>query len=290
MRDLVALLVGNAVLALGPWLVRLADVGPVAAGFWRLALALPVLAVLALRSRRAAAVQAVPPTLWGALAIGGLFFAADLALWHAGIHQTRLANATLFGNVTSFTYPLYAFLIARAWPGPNQRRALLLAGAGVLLLLGRSYEVSAKTFAGDLLCIGAGLCYTGYLVAIARNDGRVSSMAALAVSTAAGVLPLLGVALWLKEAVWPQDWLPLLALAGGSQLLGQGLIVYSVGRLPPAVVGISLLVQPVVAATIGWVGYGERLGLLDLVGAVAIAVALVLVRRPDRPVAAVPTG
>ena len=30
-----ALLSGNAALALGPWLVRLADTGPVAAGFWR---------------------------------------------------------------------------------------------------------------------------------------------------------------------------------------------------------------------------------------------------------------
>ena len=41
-----ALLVGNAALAFGPWLVRLADTGAVAAGFWRLALALPFLAIL----------------------------------------------------------------------------------------------------------------------------------------------------------------------------------------------------------------------------------------------------
>ena len=42
-----ALLFGSALLAVGPWLVRLADVGPVAAGFWRLALALPFLFILA---------------------------------------------------------------------------------------------------------------------------------------------------------------------------------------------------------------------------------------------------
>ena len=30
-----ALLLGNAALAFGPWLVRLANVGPAAAGFWR---------------------------------------------------------------------------------------------------------------------------------------------------------------------------------------------------------------------------------------------------------------
>src|SRR3546814_9529530 len=42
-----ALIVANLFLALGPWMVRLADVGPVAAGFWRLALAVPLLLLLA---------------------------------------------------------------------------------------------------------------------------------------------------------------------------------------------------------------------------------------------------
>jgi len=41
-----ALLVGNLALAFGPWLVRLADVGPVASGFWRLAIAVPLLLLL----------------------------------------------------------------------------------------------------------------------------------------------------------------------------------------------------------------------------------------------------
>ena len=40
---LLALFGGNVALAIGPWFVRLADTGPVAAGFWRLFLALPFL-------------------------------------------------------------------------------------------------------------------------------------------------------------------------------------------------------------------------------------------------------
>src|SRR3546814_4980674 len=40
---ILALIVANIALAFGPWFVRLADVGPVAAGFWRLTLAVPLL-------------------------------------------------------------------------------------------------------------------------------------------------------------------------------------------------------------------------------------------------------
>ena len=39
----VALLLGNVALATGPFLVRNSDVGPIAAGYWRLALAIPFL-------------------------------------------------------------------------------------------------------------------------------------------------------------------------------------------------------------------------------------------------------
>jgi drug/metabolite transporter (DMT)-like permease len=67
-----------------------------------------------------------------------------------------------------------------------------------------------------------------------------------------------------------------------SQVFGQGLLVYSIGTLPPLVVGLALLTQPAVSAAVGWVVYGERLSLTDVIGALAIAVALVLVRLPER--------
>ena len=62
-------------------------------------------------------------------------------------------------------------------------------------------------------------------------------------------------------------------------MLGQGLMIFALGQLSPLVVGIALLIQPVVAAAVGWIGYGEKLDGVDLIGAVLVAVALVLVRR-----------
>ena len=45
---LAAVILANVALAFGPWFVRLTDTGPVAAGFWRLTLATPFLAGMAL--------------------------------------------------------------------------------------------------------------------------------------------------------------------------------------------------------------------------------------------------
>jgi len=281
-----ALIVANLSLAAGPWMVRLADVGPVASGFWRLALVLPILIWLALRQSRGRPLPAWP--LIGALALGGLLFAADLAAWHEGILRTRLANATLFGNMSSFLFAFYGFLVLRTLPRPIQIAALLLAAGGMALLLGRSYELSHANFTGDLLCLLAAFFYALYLILVDRARQAMASWPVLAIATAAGALPLLLLSLALGEQVVPQDWTPLILLSIGSQLVGQGLLIYAIGHLPTVVVAVALLTQPAATAAIGWVVYGERLTIPDFVGIILISVAMVLIRLPDRKLATVP--
>ena len=80
----------------------------------------------------------------------------------------------------------------------------------------------------------------------------------------------------------PANWAPLLILALSSQVIGQGLLVYAIGMLPPLVVGLALLTQPVISALVGWLVYRRGLTMIDGIGAIAIAAALVLVRLPER--------
>ena len=80
----------------------------------------------------------------------------------------------------------------------------------------------------------------------------------------------------------PADWTWVILLAVGSQVIGQGLLVYAIGALSPLVVGLVLLTQPAISAVVGWFAYGERLRPIDWLGALAIGAALVLVRLPER--------
>lgn len=275
-----ALFVGSSALALGPWLVRLSEVGPVAAGFWRLALALPFLFVIA----RAAGQPVHWPgrTLGIIIAFAAFFFAADLAAWHTGIHMTKLANATLFGNTASFAFAAWGLWLVRSWPSPLQGAALGLAALGSVLLMGSSAELSLRNLHGDLLALTAGLLYAGYLIAVERAREKLAPLPLLFLSSAMGAAMLLPVALVFGEQIIPENWTFIVVLALSSQVLGQGLLVYAIGALPPLVVGLVLLTQPAISAIIGWIGYGERLQPLDWVGAAAIAAALVLVRLPQR--------
>lgn len=279
-RHLAALLVGNVVLALGPWSVRLADSGPVAAGFWRLALAIPLLALLARANRQK--LTGFPRGVLLAVGGAGLFFALDLASWHVGIGTTRLANATLFGNAGSIILMVWGLIAVRRLPRRGEVLAFLAAISGAAILMGRSLEIDAATFQGDLLCLLAGFFYTFYILLLQGARDHLGNWTILFWASLFGAPPLLAFALFLGEPVWPHNWWPLIALMLGSQVIGQGLLVYALRHFPPLLIGLSLLTQPAVAVLAGWFAFGETLTAWDGFGMLLVGVALVLARVGEK--------
>jgi drug/metabolite transporter (DMT)-like permease len=275
---LLALILGNICLTFGPMFVRMADTGPVAAAFWRVTLAVPFLFLIAEFSKDR--FQVPPRRLLLILAGAGMYFAIDLGLWHIGILQTKLANANLLANSTSFLLPLWVFISVRQQPTSTQGTALLLAVVGTALLMGRSYELSSQNLVGDILCFLAGVFYTGYLVLMMRARESLGQWSSLAWATAMSSLPLLLAAMAMGEAIIPKNWTPLLLLALFSQIFGQGLMIYAIGRVPPILFGMMLLLQPLLSAVLGWYQYDEVFVVQDLLGALFIATAIVIVRKP----------
>ena len=276
-----ALLAGNAALALGPWLVRLSDTGPVSAGFWRLILPVPILVFLAWRSRSPGPLDKKLTVL---CLIAGGFFAVDLASWHIGIERTRLANATLFGNAGSIILMVWGLIAARRAPSGREGVGVFAAITGAGILLGRSMEISATTFIGDLFCLAAGIFYAFYLLPAQRARAVLGSWFVLLLVSLTAAPILLGMAIAAGEPVLPgaAGWTPILVLALSSQVIGQGLLVFSLRNFPPLVIGMALLTQPAIAATVGWLAFRELLEPLDIFGMVLVGAALVLARAPGK--------
>ena len=276
-----ALLGGNAALALGPLWVRLADTGPVSAGFWRLALAIPFFVLLARINRQPLTGMSRGVLL--AVLAGGVFFALDLSSWHLGIELTRLGNATLFGNSGSILIAAWGLIALRRAPRMPEWLAFAAAIAGSAILLGRSLEIDRTTLIGDLLCLLAGFLYTFYILLAQRGRAVLGGWALLFWSSLIGLPVMAGFALALGEPFWPTDWTPVIALAFTSQLIGQGLLVYALRHFPPLVIGLALLTQPTIAVVVGWLWFGEVLALPDLIGMALVAAGLVLARSSEPP-------
>jgi len=273
------LLLGNVGLALGPMFVRLADTGPVAAGFWRITLALPFVMLLAWRS--ATSEMRLSKASWMIVMGAGVLFALDLASWHLGIERTRLGNSALFGNSGSVILIAWSLIAARRMPLPAELASVLAALVGASLLMGGSLEISRENLVGDLLCLLAGVLYVAYILMLRHVRGRMGSWSLLAVSAATGVPVLYLCAVALGETIVPHDWTPLIALSLCSQILGQGVLIWALFWFRPLVIGLALLTQPAIAALTGWLVFDEALSPSDMVGMVLMAAALALARAAE---------
>ena len=272
-----ALLAGNIAIAFGPLLVRFADSGPIATGFWRLALATPFLFFVGYRfGFRFSALG--KSTIWLAT-IAGLFFGVDIILWHIGIFQTKMANATLFANCASLILVVYGIFVARKMPSKWESAAVLFAFVGAALLMGQSLDLSPLHFQGDILSLGAGLTYTVYLVLMMRVRQNTESWGALGMASAVAAVVLLAASLSAGEQVIPTSWWPVVLLAFTSQFFGQGCLTYALPHFSPLVIGLALLFQPALSAAAGWLAFGETLTAMDFTGSALVMIALVLVRK-----------
>ena len=216
------------------------------------------------------------------VALGAVAFGLDLASWHVGIEMTRLGNATLFGNAGSIVLLFWGFILSRSLPRGTEWTAIVFALAGAAILMGLSADISTTTLIGDLFCLTAGLLYAIYLINLQGARQTIGGWSLLVWVSIFACPLLLAIALINGEPVWPTDWTPILILFISSQLVGQGLLVFSLRHFPPLVIGLALLTQPAVAALIGYQVFGEVLTLLDIAGMVLLGSALVLARGVAR--------
>jgi drug/metabolite transporter (DMT)-like permease len=125
--------------------------------------------------------------------------------------------------------------------------------------------------------------YAFYILLLQNERAHLGSWSLLFWSSLAGAPLLLGSALWLDERILPHNWWPLLVLALGSQIIGQGLLVYSLRHFPPLIIGLTLLTQPSISVLAGWFAFDETLTVWDGLGMVLVAAALVLARAGEKP-------
>ncbi|GAK32165.1 membrane protein [Iodidimonas nitroreducens] len=302
-RAFAALLLGAVGIGFAPIFVRLSDVGPVSSAFWRIALSIPLLMLwLALRHMRRhppkppsavldPAVDAIGDLKAqghklltrhrGLLILCGLFFAADLGLWHWSITLTSVANATLLANLNPVFVALFSFVLFKERFSGLFLLGLMAAMAGAIILMGVSLRFSPERLLGDGLGVATALMYAGYFMTASRLRAHIGALEVLLWTAIVTALALLPVAYGSGETLWPetpQGWLILWGLAVICQIMGQGLIIYALAHLPAAFSALSLLLQPVVASLAAWLLFAESMGGRELIGALMVLLGIGLAR------------
>lgn len=249
------MLAGAALIGTNGLMVRYADVPPTISAFWRMWFAgLFLVGLVALQggwkpmSRTA--------WLWCLVPVAG--FATDLWLWHRSILLVGPGLATLLANTQVFFMALAGAVLFGERLGPRFLAGIVLAFAGLWLLLGGGWSALPPAYRwGVWLGLGTGLCYAVYNVGL-RTAQRSANAGATPVPVAQvlgiaslGCAVLLGLAGLAEGAPFAipstRSLAVLLTLALVGHCLSWVLISKAMLRLPVALVGLLLLLQPIVA-------------------------------------------
>lgn len=276
------LALGVGVLSLGfaAIFVRWANApGPVTS-FYRLAIAVTLLALPFYR--RVNTLEILPVRgLWLA-ALGGLFFAGDLAFWATGVMVSGATNPTLLLNTAPIWVGLGALVLFRERLNVSFWMGLLVAISGALVVLGldslRALSLGLGTFFGLL----GGIFHAGYFLTTQRGREVLDSLTYFWLAAVSSTLGLLAVSLALGQPLTgysSSTYLSFLALGLISQICGHFSINYALGYLPASIVAPTLLGQPVVTAILAGPLLGERLYFGQILGGVLVLAGVYAVHR-----------
>ena len=234
------------------------ELGPAGAAFLRLAFA----AVILLAIWR--------PRLAGDLRLAGAFgVALGLMNWsfYEAIHRIPLAIAVTI----EFAGPLLVAVIGSRRPLDGVWIAL--AAAGIVLLVGPgggSVDAIGVGFA-----LAAAIFWMAYIYLSKRVGAAFPGGSGLALAMAVGALIVLPAGVFQAGgALTEPDLLgAALVVALASSVLPYSLELVALRRLPEAVFGVLMSLDPAVAALAGFVVLGQDLGARDLVAIAMVIVA-----------------
>ena len=283
-RALAALFIGAGAIAFSPIFVRMSELGPSATAFYRVFFAIPVLWIWVYISNPIEGQHRHPssPGDYIRLTLAGLFFSCDLAVWHWSINLTSVANSTLLANAAPIFVTLGGFFLFGERFSKLFIIGLICAITGIFLLMSDSYTLGHRNLLGDFLGILTAIFYAAYILTVGKLRSEFSTATVMIWSGIVSCLALIPMAILSGEGLFASSltgWLVLLLLALLSQAGGQSLITFSLAHLSPALGSVGLLLQPVLAALLAWVLFGEVLGSLQLFGGMIVLVGIYFAKR-----------
>ncbi|MDE2482621.1 MAG: DMT family transporter [bacterium] len=223
------------------------------------------------------------------LGAAGLALALHFAAWIASLQYVGIAVSTLLVATAPIWTSLYDAVVHRRMPNRAQAGAFAAGAFGLAMVVGFA-RVTPPVPGHELL--GAGLALLGgaaigaYFLLVRTVRGRLGTRTIVTHTYGAGAIALVAAAALAHQPPPPPGdlsaWGGILAMALVSQLVGHTAMNLSLRWFSPSAVAFATLLEPVAAALLAWVLFGERLTPLAILGGAILLAAIAVMLREER--------
>jgi drug/metabolite transporter (DMT)-like permease len=278
------LAVSLLVLSQSALLVRLASgASALDIGFWRMAVAVPVLLLVAAAQGRLGELRRLGSRRTAALLLCGACLFLHWLTWFLAVRATVLANAMVLFAISPVFTAAGAWLFFRE---PFTRRhgvALAFCLLGVWLIFRDSFGFNPARFRGDCLGLLASLLFSAYVLmgkGIRRELGNLPFTVVVYSSCGALFALVLLARGELHAGFTPGTWAALLGLAVGPTLLGHALFTYCLQFYNVNLMNILILTEPVLGSLGAYYVLGERFTPAVIAGFLTVCVGMAVLFLP----------
>jgi len=262
----------------------LGGAGPVAVSYLRLGIAAAIVVALALG--RSGSRTWLGRRRETSLAVAGIALAVHFGGWIASLEFTSIAIATLLVCTSPIFTGIYEAVIRRRAPGLSFILAIVSGGLGLVLVVvqhAAPAPIPGHAVLGAFLATLGAIAMSVYLTIVRSVRSDLDTLAIIARTYSWAAIVLAALALIIHEnppALADRSaWFGIIAMALISQLLGHTAMNVSLHWFTPTTVGFATLFEPVIAAVLAAVIFGEALAGTTLAGAVLLFVAIALAIR-----------
>lgn len=252
--------------------VRVADADPIVIAAFRLAIAAGVLAPVTLLFHTSD-LRALTGRQWRLIGVAAVFLALHFATWIASLDYTSIANSVVLVTLVPVWLALYGLLILQVPAGRSTWLSIAFAVAGSVVIAVGSAAGGNTSLFGDFLALAGGLLFAGFFLLAQRVRQTVALLpfVTLVYGGAAAWLWIAVLALGLPVAgLSSTTYGAVIGLALFSQVIGHTGYNWAVRAIPPTLLAVTFLGEPVLATLLGWVYFDEGFGWPTALGGVLI--------------------
>ncbi|MBV8117765.1 MAG: EamA family transporter [Candidatus Eremiobacteraeota bacterium] len=287
-------MLGGAQLAVGAAAIfarfALEGAKPLAVAAARLCIAAVVLlAIAAIRKAPASPIMRPSRRLAILLVLAGFALAVHFATWIASLEYTTVAVSTLLVASTPIWTAIYDAVVCRRGLSPASITAFITGGAGLLAVVGfnrTAPPIAGHALLGALLAIVGSLGMAAYLIVVRNARKTLDTQTIVTRTYAWSALFLIGATAIGHQTPPHLDdisaWGGILGMALISQLLGHTAINASLRWFSPSAVSFTNLIEPVAAAALALLIFGEMLSPVAIAGAAILLASVAVVLREER--------
>ena len=212
----------------------------------------------------------------------GAFLGLHFAAYFESLRWTSIASSVVLVDTEVLFVALGTVLVLRQRLSGRAWLAVALAFGGSVVIAMADTAVGPDAVRGDIIALSGALCMAVYTMigAVCRKNISTTVYTFLVYCSAAltvlvialfGGLPLTGYG--------AENVLTALGMAVFCTLLGHSVFSWGLKYLPPAFISTAKLLEPVFASVWGLALFGERPGLLTLLGGAVIIAGVALYSR-----------